>query len=87
MLQTDSSTRVQPISPPYPEGVDEALNQASPRWRRSGPLTLFRVWARHPKLGGVLGHVGNFLLNQGEVEAADRELGHPSHLCEGGCGV
>ncbi len=74
MSQTHSSTRVQPISPPYPEGVEEALNQASPSWRDSEPLTLFRVWARHPRLGGALGSVGSFLLNQGEVEAADREL-------------
>jgi len=37
-------------------------------------LTVFRVWARHPRLGRALGPIGSFLLNDGDVEAADREL-------------
>lgn len=74
MSQAESGARVQPVSPPYPEGVEEGLKRATPPWRDSGPLTIFRVWARHPRLGLALGPVGRFLLDDGEVEAADREL-------------
>ncbi len=74
MRKTQSTPRVQPISPPYPPGVEEGLKRASPRWRDSEPLSIFRVWARHPKLGRAIGPTGAFLLNDGDVEAADREL-------------
>ena len=74
MRKTRSTPRVQPISPPYPPDVEEALKRASPRWRDSEPLSIFRVWARHPRLGQAIGPTGAFLLNDGDVEAADREL-------------
>jgi len=74
MSEAELIARIQPLSPPYPEGVEEALNRASPRWRDSAPLMIFRVWARHPRLGRALGPIGAFLLNEGEVGEADREL-------------
>lgn len=74
MSDTGSIPRVRPVSPPYPPGVAEGLNRVSPRWRDAEPLTIFRVWARHPRLGRALAPIGGFLLNDGEVEAADREL-------------
>ena len=74
MPQIASGPRIEPISPPYPAPMNEALNQVSPSWRNSGPLAIFRVWARHPRLGQALGPVGGFLLKDGEVEPFDREL-------------
>ncbi len=74
MSATQSSTRVRPLSPPYPPGVEEELKQASPGWRDSGPLAIFRVWAKHPKLGRAIAPIGRFLLTDGDIEAADREL-------------
>lgn len=74
MSKVPSTPRVRPVSPPYPPGVEEGLKRVSPRWRDSEPLSIFRVWARHPKLGRAIGPIGGFLLNDGDVEAADREL-------------
>jgi len=67
-------SRIRPIAPPYAPGVEEALNRASPAWRESEPLEIFRIWARHPKLGRAISPVGEFLLRGGDVEDRDREL-------------
>lgn len=74
MSETRSDPRVPPLSPPYPPGIAEALDQTSPGWRDQEPLKLFRVWARHPELGQALRPIGRFLLDQGAVDPADREV-------------
>lgn len=74
MSETSAPPRVPPISPPYPPGIEEGLKRASPRWRNSDPLAIFRVWARHPRLGRAIGPIGAFLLDDGEVDSAHREL-------------
>ena len=74
MSETRSDPRVQPLSPPYPPAIAEGLKRTSPQWRDAEPLKLFRVWARHPELGQAIGPIGRFLLNDGEVDALDREV-------------
>ncbi len=74
MPQTASGARIEPLAPPYPPAIGKELERATPGWRDTGPLLLFRVWARHPPLGRALASVAGFLLRGGEVEAPDREL-------------
>lgn len=74
MPPTPSRPRIEPISPPYPAALAEDLDRVSPSWRDTGPLAIFRVWARHPSLGRAIAPVGSFLLQKGEVEPPDREL-------------
>lgn len=66
--------RIEPLSPPYPSALEAEFERITPSWRNSGPLAIFRVWARHPGLGRSLGPVGAFLLGGGDLADADREL-------------
>jgi 4-carboxymuconolactone decarboxylase len=57
------SPRILPLSPPYEPEIDAALRRATPPWRADAePLTLFRIWAIHPRLGEAVAQVGQFLL-------------------------
>lgn len=66
--------RIEPLSPPYAPELEREFERITPSWRGTGPLAIFRLWARHPRLGRALGPVGAFLLGKGEVDGVDREL-------------
>jgi len=75
MGRTPAPPRILPMVPPYDPEIDAALRRASPPWRKDvPPLAIFRIWAKHPTLGGALSQVAGFLLANGAVEPRDREL-------------
>jgi 4-carboxymuconolactone decarboxylase len=75
MKPQPASPRILPLSPPYEPEIDAALRRAAPPWRADAePLTLFRIWALHPRLGEAVAEVGRFLLGEGQLEPRDREL-------------
>ncbi len=74
MVQPPPSPRIPPLSPPYPPELEAELERVSPNWRGQPPLKIFRVWAKHPRLGRALAGVGGFLLQNGDVDPRDREL-------------
>ena len=74
MVQNPPSPRIPPLEPPYPPELEAVLDRVSPNWRDQPPLKIFRVWAKHPRLGQALSGVGGFLLQNGDVDPYDREL-------------
>ena len=74
MAEFPASARISPLSPPYAPEVEAELERMSPNRREQPPLTIFRVWARHPRIGCALSSIGRFLLQDGDVGSKDREL-------------
>ncbi|MFK0106930.1 carboxymuconolactone decarboxylase family protein [Streptomyces sp. NPDC091217] len=66
--------RIEPLTPPYPAPVDQALRRWMPPDAPHEPLTLFRVLHRNPELASRMFALGAGLLGHGSLPAIDREL-------------
>lgn len=64
--------RVTPVNPPYSNEIQEAFDRIMPPG--VPPLKIFRTFARHPQLLKRTMALGGLLLNQGLVDARDREI-------------
>ncbi|MGW0732429.1 carboxymuconolactone decarboxylase family protein [Streptomyces sp. NPDC002851] len=66
--------RIEPLTPPYPASVDQALRRWMPPNVPHEPLTLFRVLHRNPELASRMFALGAGLLGHGLLPAIDREI-------------
>ena len=64
--------RLQPIDPPYTDGVAEALRRLMGGADRE-PLALFRTVAHNPEILDRFRQIGSTLLSFGRLDPADRE--------------
>ena len=78
--------RVEPLAPPYPAPIDEALRRWMPPGVTQEPLTLFRVLHRHPELASRMFPLGAGLLAHGRLAAIDREIVIARVTARSGCG-
>jgi 4-carboxymuconolactone decarboxylase len=70
---TENATpRIEPLEPPYPEGVGETLRRMMPP--DVEPLKLFRTVACHEQMLERFRKTGTYLLNFGRLEPIDREI-------------
>jgi alkylhydroperoxidase family enzyme len=67
-------SRIEPLNPPYPPDVAEALRKWMPPGVAQEPLALFRLLQHHPALASRMRVLGAGLLGHGELPALDREL-------------
>jgi alkylhydroperoxidase family enzyme len=66
--------RIDPLHPPYPDPIDQALRRWMPPGAPHEPPTLFRVLHRNPELASRMFVLGSGLLNHGLLPAVDREI-------------
>ncbi|WP_043264119.1 carboxymuconolactone decarboxylase family protein [Streptomyces sp. CT34] len=66
--------RIDPLDPPYPREVEQALGRWMPPGVAHEPLKLFRVLHRHPDLASRMFAVGAGLLGHGLLPSVDREI-------------
>lgn len=66
--------RIEPLTPPYPPDVAEALRKWMPPGVTQEPLALFRLLQHHPDLASRMRVLGAGLLGHGELPALDREI-------------
>jgi hypothetical protein len=66
--------RIEPLTPPYPAPIDQALRRWMPPGVTHEPLTLFRVLHRNPELASRMFALGAGLLGHGLLPAIDREI-------------
>ncbi|WP_338681677.1 carboxymuconolactone decarboxylase family protein [Streptomyces acidiscabies] len=66
--------RIEPLTPPYPAPIDQALRRWMPPGAPQEPLTLFRVLHRNPELASRMFALGSGLLGHGLLPAVDREI-------------
>ncbi|KAB8190611.1 carboxymuconolactone decarboxylase family protein [Nonomuraea phyllanthi] len=78
--------RIEPLSPPYPASIDQALRRWMPPGVPYEPLTLFRVLHRNPELASRMFSLGAGLLGHGLLPAADREIVIARVTARAGCG-
>lgn len=67
-------SRVEPLAPPYPAPVGDALRRWMPPGVTHEPLTLFRTLYRHPELASRMFPLGAGLLAHGLLPVLDREI-------------
>ncbi|MFJ8751959.1 carboxymuconolactone decarboxylase family protein [Streptomyces sp. NPDC102441] len=77
--------RIEPLSPPYPASVDQALRRWMPPDVPHEPLTLFRVLHRNPELASRMFALGAGLLGHGHLPAIDREVVIARVTARAGC--
>ncbi|GHH19948.1 carboxymuconolactone decarboxylase family protein [Streptomyces rubradiris] len=77
--------RIEPLSPPYPASVDQALRRWMPPDVPHEPLALFRVLHRHPELASRMFSLGAGLLGHGLLPAVDREIVIARVTARAGC--
>ncbi|MFH8369804.1 carboxymuconolactone decarboxylase family protein [Streptomyces sp. NPDC018031] len=77
--------RIEPLEPPYPAAVDQALRRWMPPGVPHEPLTLFRVLHRNPELASRMFALGAGLLGHGLLPAADREIVIARVTARSGC--
>ncbi|MDG4858133.1 carboxymuconolactone decarboxylase family protein [Streptomyces sp. T-3] len=77
--------RIEPLNPPYPAPVDQALRRWTPPNVPHEPLALFRVLHRNPKLASHMFSLGAGLLGHGLLQAIDREIGIARVTARAGC--
>ncbi|GAA2275065.1 carboxymuconolactone decarboxylase family protein [Nonomuraea roseoviolacea subsp. roseoviolacea] len=78
--------RIEPLAPPYPAAVEEALRRWMPPGVPYEPLTLFRVLHRNAELASRMFVLGAGLLGHGLLPAADRALVIARVTARAGCG-
>ncbi|WP_431905266.1 carboxymuconolactone decarboxylase family protein [Amycolatopsis thermoflava] len=78
-------TRIAPLTPPYPPGIEDALRRWMAPHVAHDPLVLFRVLHRHAELASRMRVLGTGLLAHGELPAADRELVIARTCARSGC--
>ncbi|MGI6871639.1 carboxymuconolactone decarboxylase family protein [Amycolatopsis sp. 3B14] len=78
-------TRIAPLTPPYPPGIEDALRRWMAPHVAHDPLVLFRVLHRHAELASRMRVLGAGLLAHGELPAADRELVIARTCARSGC--
>ncbi|WP_441250712.1 carboxymuconolactone decarboxylase family protein [Kitasatospora sp. McL0602] len=66
--------RIEPLSPPYPPQIDQALRRWMPPGVTHEPLALFRVLHRNPDLASRMFALGAGLLGHGLLPDIDREI-------------
>ncbi|WBB58043.1 carboxymuconolactone decarboxylase family protein [Streptomyces sp. WMMC500] len=77
--------RIEPLTPPYPAPVDQALRRWMPPGVPHEPLALFRVLHRHPELASRMFVLGAGLLGHGLLPAVDREIVIARVTARAGC--
>lgn len=77
--------RIEPLTPPYPVSVDQALRRWMPPNLPHEPLTLFRVLHRNPELASRMFALGAGLLGHGLLPAVDREIVIARVTARSGC--
>ncbi|WP_214415862.1 carboxymuconolactone decarboxylase family protein [Sphaerisporangium fuscum] len=77
--------RIEPLNPPYPASIDQALRRWMPPGVSYEPLTLFRVLHRNHELASRMFALGAGLLGHGLLPAADRELVITRVTARAGC--
>ncbi|MFB7997124.1 carboxymuconolactone decarboxylase family protein [Streptomyces sp. NPDC056002] len=78
-------SRIEPLTPPYPDSVDRALRRWMPPGVPHEPLTLFRVLHRNPDLASRMFALGAGLLGHGLLPAIDREIVIARVTARSGC--
>jgi alkylhydroperoxidase family enzyme len=78
--------RIEPLAPPYPAPIGDALRRWMPPGVAREPLTLFRTLYRHPELASRMFPLGAGLLAHGLLPAIDREIVIARVTARGGCG-
>lgn len=78
--------RIEPLAPPYPATIGEALRRWMPPGVTEEPLTLFRTLHRHPELASRMFPLGAGLLAHGVLPAVDREIVIARVTARSGCG-
>src|SRR5690349_1574603 len=66
--------RIEPLNPPYPASIDQALRRWMPPDVPHEPLALFRVLHRNPELASRMFSLGAGLLGHGLLPAIDPEI-------------
>lgn len=66
--------RIEPLNPPYPEGIEQSLRRWMPPGAPHEPIALFRVLHRNPELASRMFALGAGLLGHGLLPAMDREI-------------
>ena len=79
-------SRIEPLAPPYPAPIGDALRRWMPPGVTHEPLTLFRTIYRHPELASRMFPLGAGLLAHGLLPAIDRELVIARVTARNGCG-
>lgn len=77
--------RIEPLTPPYPPSVDQALRRWMPSDVPHEPLALFRVLHRNPELASRMFSLGAGLLAHGLLPAIDREIVIARVTARAGC--
>ncbi|SEG93222.1 Alkylhydroperoxidase family enzyme, contains CxxC motif [Actinacidiphila yanglinensis] len=77
--------RIEPLAPPYPPSVDQALRRWMPPDVPREPLALFRVLHRNPELASRMFSLGAGLLGHGLLPAIDREIVIARVTARAGC--
>lgn len=77
--------RVEPLIPPYPASIDQALHRWMPPDVPHEPLTLFRVLHRNPELASRMFALGAGLLGHGLLPAVEREIVIARVTARAGC--
>ncbi|MFC4114219.1 carboxymuconolactone decarboxylase family protein [Nonomuraea zeae] len=78
--------RIEPLEPPYPDQVDQALRRWMPPGAAHEPIALFRVLHRSPELASRMFAVGAGLLGHGLLPDTDRETVIARVTARAGCG-
>jgi 4-carboxymuconolactone decarboxylase len=74
MAKTSSAPRIQPVEPPYEDGIAEQLAKWMPPNAPVEPLALFRTLVVHPELASRMRPLGSALLAHGLLERREREI-------------
>ncbi|MFJ4341654.1 carboxymuconolactone decarboxylase family protein [Streptomyces sp. NPDC088915] len=77
--------RIEPLTPPYPASIDQALRRWMPPGVPHEPLALFRVLHRNPELASRMFVLGAGLLGHGLLPALDREIVIARVTARSGC--
>ncbi|RKS07162.1 alkylhydroperoxidase family enzyme [Nocardiopsis sp. Huas11] len=77
--------RIEPLAPPYPAAVDQALRRWMPPHVPYEPLALFRVLHRNPELASRMFSLGAGLLGHGLLSDLDREIVIARVTARAGC--
>ncbi|WP_327350543.1 carboxymuconolactone decarboxylase family protein [Streptomyces sp. NBC_01304] len=78
-------SRIEPLIPPYPAPVEQALRRWMPPNVPHEPLALFRVLHRNPELASRMFSLGAGLLGHGLLPAIDREIVIARVTARAGC--
>ncbi|WP_369185551.1 carboxymuconolactone decarboxylase family protein [Streptomyces sp. Y1] len=77
--------RIEPLDPPYPAPIEQALRRWMPPGVEHEPLALFRVLHRNPDLASRMFALGAGLLAHGLLPDIDREIVIARTTARAGC--